>query len=771
MGMFSKDKIKVLWFSDSPTVETGFAQVAKQILQRLNITGKYAFTIWGINYFGEGYDKKKYPYNVLPPCTKPGMDPYGFDGLKTLITSGQFDILFTLNDLQILNPLIPMVQEAKEKGSKMKWILYSPLDGNFISAKLAECMEYSEYPVCYTQFQYDKTIAVLPHIKDKLKIMYHGAEPETFHPITPENRRKYRKEYFGIDDDKTFLLINVNRNQWRKDIGRTMYGFKRFNEKYPNSRLYMHCQVRDVGGSILDQAKGIGLDLQRDIIVTPTQFNAAHGLSRSLMNTLYGCSDVLVSTTLDEGWGLCVKPDTFVRTDSGPKEIQYINKGDFVLIRQGFKKVLDTIKREHSGDLIEITVNKNSSSDPLCLTPEHPVLTKTGWKPAGELSDTDILVRAKDDFEDYAAITLDLANYENSLEWCRSEKHIWHHGSYKKNFPRYVTLNKEFSELYGIYLAEGSASKGGIVFSISQDEKELTKRIRKLCKRVLGVQTSVEDDKFSKKRWIRIYGNIYRSFFAKIAGTGARNKRIHLFKDLSAHHAAKVLKGIWWGDGSLEECGYEITTCSRGLAYDIKCLAERLRIQLSLEHNPMRDSYRLRTNTPYARRFSAIVQDNKHWVYNYTFYEDDLLEIKSLKRVAYTGLVYDLCVEDAHEFMTHQCIVHNSVTEAMAAKLPTLVPRNTSLIEIVGEKEERGWLAECGTTDSEWMIAYGYSDLVRPLVNVPSFVSKLEEIHNLKPAEKDKRLHAAYRWANEHTWAKICEQWKQIFQKASEGLK
>lgn len=89
MGLFNKDrsKVRVLWFSDSPTVETGFAQVAKQILQRLNITGKYEFTIWGINYFNQPFDKEKYPYNIIAPATKPGMDPYGLEGLK-IIDSG-----------------------------------------------------------------------------------------------------------------------------------------------------------------------------------------------------------------------------------------------------------------------------------------------------------------------------------------------------------------------------------------------------------------------------------------------------------------------------------------------------------------------------------------------------------------------------------------------------------------------------------------------------------------------------------------------------------
>lgn len=411
-------KIPVLWFSDSPTVETGFGQVAKQLLKNLYQTNKYEFTVWGINYFGQKYSTDEFPYTILKascPRDNGQIDIYGFSELEKLILSGKYKILFTLNDLHILYYIADMVIKAREKNIKMSWVAYAPLDVDYVTPVLCRCFTVADYPVAYTYFEYNKIVECMPELRDKLTVIYHGTEPETFFPLPSKERKRLRKEYFGIDDD-TFLIVNVNRNQWRKDLGRSMYIAKEYYKINKNTMLYLHAKTNDIGGMLTNQASSVGIFREcgdKFLVLTPPSFDPAVGVPRHVLNNIYNCADVLLTTTLGEGWGL-------------------------------------------------------------------------------------------------------------------------------------------------------------------------------------------------------------------------------------------------------------------------------------------------------------------------------------------------------------------SLTEAMCAKVPVLGPRNTSLIEIIGSNEERGWLAECGTTTSEWMIPYGNSDILRPLMNVDSCVKKLDEIYSMDPAKKELKLWSAMNWAKEITWAKIGLKWRKIFERATE---
>jgi len=302
-------KIPVLWFSDSPTVETGFGQVAKQILKHLQNTNKYEFTIWGINYFNQPYDEVTFPYRILKSASRDAsgkVDVYGFEDLEKMILSGTYKILFTLNDLHILNKVADMVLKAREKNIPIKWIVYAPLDVAYMTPALGRCLSVADAPVVYTQFEYDQVVASMPELKNKLTIIYHGTEPETFFPLPSKEIKRLRKEYFGIDDD-IFLIINVNRNQWRKDLGRSMYVAKEYYKINPKTMLYLHAKTNDVGGLLVNQASSVGLLREcgsKFLVLTPPEFDPAVGVPRHVLNNLYNCANVLLTTTLGEGWGL-----------------------------------------------------------------------------------------------------------------------------------------------------------------------------------------------------------------------------------------------------------------------------------------------------------------------------------------------------------------------------------------------------------------------------------------------------------------------------------
>ena len=89
--------MKILFSGDSPTVNTGFGIVAKNIVGRLHQRG-HEIVALGVNYYGEPYDRKEHPY-VVYPCDKGSPDQvFGSQKLWQIAQDFQPDVLFFLND-------------------------------------------------------------------------------------------------------------------------------------------------------------------------------------------------------------------------------------------------------------------------------------------------------------------------------------------------------------------------------------------------------------------------------------------------------------------------------------------------------------------------------------------------------------------------------------------------------------------------------------------------------------------------------------------------
>ena len=94
----------------------------------------------------------------------------------------------------------------------------------------------------------------------------------------------------------------------------------------------------------------------------------------------------------------CFPVDTYVHTDQGILEIQYIEEGTLVLARsdvtgeQAYRRVVKTfVHRERQTYRIEY-VTPEGERDTLYATPEHPFWVKDhGWTPAGLLQSGHVL--------------------------------------------------------------------------------------------------------------------------------------------------------------------------------------------------------------------------------------------------------------------------------------------------------------------------------------------------------------------------------------------
>lgn len=300
-------KKKILVYADSPTVKTGFGTVSRNILANLYRTGKYDIDIFGINYHGTPHEL---PYRIWPAADGQAGDPYGRKKFCYFCMQHDFDILFVIQDTFITDFIPELVQHLKQNRQKpFKTVMYYPVD-SVIKPAWAKNIEPVDQLVCYTEFGKQET---LKNINKEIEVVYHGVNCNDFHPLPKADVEAFRKNYFGNLADK-FIFMNVNRNQQRKDIPRTMQAFTEFRKQRPDSILYLHMAKKDQGWDLVELCGQFDLDPTKDVVF-PENFEPNQAYPIEILNMLYNCADCIISTTLGEGFGLgwveamaCMKP-------------------------------------------------------------------------------------------------------------------------------------------------------------------------------------------------------------------------------------------------------------------------------------------------------------------------------------------------------------------------------------------------------------------------------------------------------------------------------
>lgn len=311
-------KIRILAWGDY-CCGTGFGTVMRNIMQNLHATGKYEIDVLGINYGGDPYDAEKWPGKVYPAMPGPMSmvpgynDVYGRQRLLDLMGSGDYDVVFMLQDTFILAEIIDKVTETQQllaqRGMRsFKTVYYFPIDATPKKEWAEKVVAAVDYPVAYTKYARDQVAKFMPDLEHRCKIIYHGTNLEDFYPVEDKKAvADFRKAYWHGRADDRFLLVNINRNQPRKDVMRTLLVLKELKERGHNPLLYLHMQHSDVGGNVFVMAEQLGLQNEEDLLCPhPNIFSANQGIPIERVNMIYAAADAVITTTQGEGWGLSV---------------------------------------------------------------------------------------------------------------------------------------------------------------------------------------------------------------------------------------------------------------------------------------------------------------------------------------------------------------------------------------------------------------------------------------------------------------------------------
>ena len=293
---------------------TGFGAVAKELVDEWAKDKKLSIVIFAIN------DKSKAVYDYLPnvkviPALQTGdkdtkKDIYRRIELLQIIYQNDFDALFFLQDIEVINPMSDNLKEVKNKKRdenrpNFKSIIYFPIDSEPRSSDLKVLLFFDEV-VTYTQYAKEVMKPLLSDTQfKKIKIIPHGTNTTDFYPYSPLAKAKAKSDIFGTED--VFVFGSVNRNQVRKDFGSLIMGFAMFKHTtQANALLYLHCNPLDpMGINIYRLCDRVGLEVGKDVIL-PKDYSENKGCTLEELNKIYNSFDCFITTTTAEGWGLTV---------------------------------------------------------------------------------------------------------------------------------------------------------------------------------------------------------------------------------------------------------------------------------------------------------------------------------------------------------------------------------------------------------------------------------------------------------------------------------
>ncbi len=301
--MTDKEKIKVLVIGDG-VIPTGFARVLHSVIKKMP-EEEYDFHHLALNYTGDPHEFKHSIY----PARLSGVpsSPLGFERMPAMLSHIKPDIIFILNDIWIIEQYLKIIKEVYNYKATPKIVVYFPVDGEGYRKDWFDDFDMVSQTCVYTEFGKKQIHDVYPGMN--VKIIPHGIDTEDFYPIK-EDRQEFKNEFYDgnktIDPD-SFIIMNANRNQPRKMIDVALLGFTIFAKDKDDVRYHHHAGLKDTGWDVIALAKiysrEFGFDVSKKLILSNNN-TMLQMVSDEKLNEYYNASDLGITTSTGEGWGL-----------------------------------------------------------------------------------------------------------------------------------------------------------------------------------------------------------------------------------------------------------------------------------------------------------------------------------------------------------------------------------------------------------------------------------------------------------------------------------
>lgn len=327
--------MKILCLCDSPTLTSGFARVAQNLFQCWRKRG-VQIDCWGICFSGWEYKKVPYVNTIFPAgdggvwCTAERLEMF----LKQLSIGG-YSHVWIMQDTFLLSATdFPAALQAVCREKNIKSMLYFPVDAP-LDPEWCDIIAAVDVAVAYTKYGADEAYmksairsqqlaatqkpTPLNFELSTLSYLPHGVDLEIYHPLPGRaalRHELYSQQPWLTGDD--FVMINVNANQCRKDIPRSLEILAGLRARDIPAKLILH--MSESGGpdqniSIENCARQLGLKrgeyghhamlFRGSMSILPETTDYTVKGNGSLVG-FYNLADLCLTTTKGEGWGLAI---------------------------------------------------------------------------------------------------------------------------------------------------------------------------------------------------------------------------------------------------------------------------------------------------------------------------------------------------------------------------------------------------------------------------------------------------------------------------------
>ena len=286
-------KLAIHLLSNAVWAQTGYGGQAKLLLPRLQQLG-HEVSMTG--YYGlQGHTLMINDIMVFP-C---GYHPYGMDVAAGNAKVSKADILMTNVDLWVCEP---------QNFEGTTWVPWFPIDSETANPMIKAKLPYAFERYCMSKHG-TKLVKELGH---DCTFMPCAVDTNVFKPVG--NREEALAEVNlhirgDIPSDKYMVsMVAMNKGApSRKAFYAQMKAFSIFHEKHPDSVLYMHTiksEHGEQGGiNLVEIANLFGLKLETDLFF-PDPLMVINGYPDVFLNAVYNASDVFLSVTMGEGFGI-----------------------------------------------------------------------------------------------------------------------------------------------------------------------------------------------------------------------------------------------------------------------------------------------------------------------------------------------------------------------------------------------------------------------------------------------------------------------------------
>jgi glycosyltransferase involved in cell wall biosynthesis len=311
---------KILFVATYPNQPIGYSKIANKLSNIIANIPNIKLYYFGFANFDRSRINDRYIHPnitfidvVKEEKLKGNNELYGVNILEDTILTVQPDMIFIYNDIVVLCRLINSIVEYRKRYIQtFKIITYLDLVYDFEKPLFINHVINNTQKIIVFSEHWMKNMIDMGCNPNKLSVLYHGFNNDIFKPVDKITARKS----FGIAEND-FVILNLNRNSYRKALDITIRAYLMFMKKinYPdNVKLFLQCDTENNSGYDIKELlyiESIRLNIPKEhyekiINNCILRLNMPiYDITDVVINNLYNACDVGINTCVGEGFGLC----------------------------------------------------------------------------------------------------------------------------------------------------------------------------------------------------------------------------------------------------------------------------------------------------------------------------------------------------------------------------------------------------------------------------------------------------------------------------------